>query len=56
MIGKLNQTPLIAVGDLLDKGMRKWKEQIGGGSLTSKNPGEIFDGNNIAYRGVKKKE
>lgn len=56
MIGHLNQTPLIAVGDLLDKGMRKWREQVGGGSWTSKNPGEIFDGNDIAYRGVKKKK
>lgn len=56
MIGNLNQTPLIAVGDLFDKGMRKWKEGVGSGSLTSQDPGNTFDGNDIDYRGTKKKE
>jgi|GEM_PF-3556167 hypothetical protein len=48
-IENLHQTPLIAVGDLFDKGMREWRKAHGDGLETTPNPGETFTGDDIHY-------
>jgi len=48
-IENLHQTPLIAVGNLFDKGMREWRKAHGDGLETTPNPGETFTGDDIHY-------
>lgn len=53
-IEKLGQTPLITVGDLLDRATREWQKSFGKGIDRGVDPGTYFTGDDIDYLGVKK--